>query len=121
MDAPSRNRYIDTLCILVANEPRSYREAFAIALRGLRPHAEITVVEPDDLDSATLCLQPHLILCSRLTEVVQTRPISWALLYPGGESHCVTSVAGKQRREPDLQLDDLLAVLDETQLLVRSA
>lgn len=79
------------------------------------------LVEPDDLDTATLSLQPHLILCSRLTEVVQTRPTSWVLLYPGGESHSVISVAGKQRLKTDLELDDLLAVVDETLLLARSA
>ena len=39
------------LRILLANEPRSYREAIAGAFRVLKPTAEVFVVDPTMLDA----------------------------------------------------------------------
>ncbi len=33
--------------VLVANEPYMYREAITDVLRELRPHIEVSVIEPD--------------------------------------------------------------------------
>lgn len=35
--------------IVVAVEPRSYREDIGSAIRGLRPHLEVAIVEPGEL------------------------------------------------------------------------
>jgi hypothetical protein len=37
--------------VLVANEPRAYRETIALALKALRPEAEVIAIEPTDLDA----------------------------------------------------------------------
>jgi CheY-like chemotaxis protein len=56
--------------VLVANEPRSYREAFAFAFRTLRPHVEAIVVEPEALEREALRLRPDLVVCDRVTPAV---------------------------------------------------
>ena len=60
------------ICIVVANEPRVYREAFAAVLQELRPYIEVICIEPDDLDEKVSHGRPRLVLCSQLTEAVQT-------------------------------------------------
>jgi hypothetical protein len=93
--------------ILVGNEPRSYRE--------------VIIVAPEDLDGAVVQRRPRpqLVLCSRLTEVVETRGLAWVLLYPHGEAHVVISIAGRRQTAPDLDLDGLLCLIDQTELLAR--
>jgi hypothetical protein len=71
---------MDNIRILVANEPRCYREVIAAAVHELRPHAEVITVEPADLDRAVVYRQPHLVVCSRLTEVVETHSPVWVVL-----------------------------------------
>src|SRR5439155_15198688 len=63
-----------TMRILVANEPRSYREAIAGAVQVLRPHLAVITVEPEDLDEEVMCHNPGLVLCSRRSRVVESWP-----------------------------------------------
>jgi hypothetical protein len=102
------------LRILVGNDPRSYRETHAETFRLLRPQAEVVRVEPGELDAAVVRLAPHLVVCSALSEVVQTRPLAWILLYPDGANLAVVSIAGVQRTIPKVAFDDLLDAIDET-------
>jgi hypothetical protein len=105
--------------ILVANEPRSYREAIAGALRVLCPHLEVIVVEPEDLDREVVRLAPNVVLCSRLTEAVETRPLAWVVLYPNGETWAVISIAGRCHTiSADLPFTRLLSVIDEVERLI---
>ena len=59
------------------------------------------------------------MLCSRLSEVVETRCLTWVLLYPHGAARVVISVAGRRQTVPDPGLDGLLRVVDQTALLAR--
>jgi hypothetical protein len=102
--------------ILVANEPRAYREVIAGALQVLRPHHEVIVVEPENLDGAVVRLVPELVLCSRLTEVVETRPLAWAVLYPAMDTRALISIAGHSHLvSADLPFTRLLSVIDEVE------
>ncbi|MDQ3855611.1 MAG: hypothetical protein M3281_04365, partial [Chloroflexota bacterium] len=73
----------------MANEPRCYREVVAATLGALRPGAEVISVEPTDIDAELARLDPHLVVCSRLTEAVETRAGAWVLLYPDGDNSAV--------------------------------
>ncbi len=99
--------------IVVANEPRSYREAMAIACRVIRPEVEVILAEPADLDAAVGRLDPQLVLCSRLTEGLRAGPRAWVLLYPEGEARAVISVAGRCTTTGDLGFAALAAVIDQ--------
>ena len=58
--------------VVFANEPRSYREAMAVACRVLRPEVEVILAEPADLDAEVTRLDPQLVLCSRPTGALRT-------------------------------------------------
>ena len=100
-------------CIVVANEPRAYREALAAALHELRPHIEVICIEPADLDRNVCQYSPRLVLCSRLTEAVETCCNAWILLYPNRENRAVISIAGRRTVVTEVEFSHLLAVIDE--------
>jgi len=54
---------MDRQRIFLANELRSYRQTMAIALRGLRPAAEVTAIEPERLEAEVERRRPHVVLC----------------------------------------------------------
>ena len=105
--------------VLVANEPRSYREVIANVLGALRPQLEVIVVDPDDLDREVAELVPHLVLCSRATEVVETRAQASVTLYPDGRSHAVISIGGERELVSDVEFEHLLAAADQVERLVQ--
>ena len=100
-------------CIVVANEPRVYREAFAAVLQALRPHLEVICIEPGDLDGTVAHGRPHLVLCSQLTEAVQMCCEAWILLYPNGENRALISVARRWTVVTNIAFADLLSGIDE--------
>jgi hypothetical protein len=100
-------------CIVVANEPRAYREALAAALHELRPHIEVICIEPNDLEGTVCAYRPRLVLCSRRTEAVERCSEAWILLYPERENRAVISVAGRRTVVPDVEFAQLLSVIDE--------
>ena len=103
--------------VVVANEPRSYRQLLAGVLQRLRPAALVWAAEPGALDGAIARLRPHLVVSSRLTASSELHPISWVLLYPGGENRVVTCVAGNREEREDIGVEELLSVLDRTELI----
>ncbi len=108
-----RQEPVECKRVVVANEPRSYREAMAVACRVLRPEVEVILAEPVDLDAAVLRLDPHLVLCSRLTEGLRTGSRAWVVLYPEGAARAVISVAGHCVTTGDLGFAALAAVIDQ--------
>lgn len=99
--------------VLVATEPRAYREVMAGALQELRPGAEILLVEPDDLDAALTRLRPHLVVSSRSVETLPDCPIAWVLLYPSGATTALICVDGRRTTLGDLPFERLLSLVDE--------
>ncbi len=77
---------MDTLRILAANEPRSYRVVIAAAFRHLRPQHAVTAITPgEDLDAEVIQLDPQLVLGNNLTPAMQARPITWVIRCPEGK------------------------------------
>lgn len=102
--------------VIVATEPLSYREVIADTIRELRPAAEVISVEPEVLDEAIVRLQPQVVLCSHLTTTVVVRSPAWIVLYPDGQRLTVTGIDGRYTTATDLQLEQLLAVIDQAEL-----
>lgn len=104
-----------SLRIIVANEPRSYREVLSRTFEHLRPDAEVVEVEPGDLDGELArCKVPCLVVCSRVGRVVERRALSWVELYPGGESFSRVNISGACFEKDDMTLHDLLSAIDQT-------
>ena len=100
--------------IVLANEPRAYREALAASVAVLRPGMEVLALDPADLDAALRAHRPRLVVCSRLTSAVEREAPAWVLLYPDGARLVVTHLHGREVAAADLDLVGLLALLDGT-------
>ncbi len=96
--------------ILVANELASYRESIAAVFRFSLPHSEVSEATSADLDREVVRLRPDVVICSRLTSVVEDRVPVWVELYPDGEPASTFCGAGGRSRRERVELSDLLAV-----------
>ncbi len=97
--------------ILIANEPRAYRDTLALALKTLRPQATVMAVEPDDLDTEIARRHPDVAVCSRLSPTVESGVPTWVLLYPEGANMAVISVDGMRSVTGELALEALADVI----------
>ena len=108
---------MDDMRILLANEPRAYREVMAAVFQQLLPQHQVLTVAPDDLDAEVVRLDPQLVLCSSLTPAVQAHPLVWVMLYPGGETRAEISIGGEHTTVGDLEFNSLLSIIDQTECL----
>jgi hypothetical protein len=103
------------LRIIVANEPRSYREAISRAIECLRPETKVVEVEPEKLDDELAGFEiPYLVICSRTGRTVERKALSWVELYPDGESFARVNISGVRFEKDDMRLHDLLSAIDQT-------
>ncbi len=110
---------MDNVRVLVANEPRAYRETLAAAFQRLRPHLAVIMVEPADLDAAVRALAPRVVVCSQLTPLVEQTVPTWVLLYPAGQRAAVLRSAHERTTVEDIGLAGLLDLIDQAQRLVQ--
>ena len=108
------------LRLVVANDPRAYREAIATAIQRLRADVEVMVVDPADLADQVEQWRPHMVISSVPVARVEDCPLCWVALYPAGKAQVVVTVAGQQTWARDLDLAELLALVDCTAALVSS-
>jgi hypothetical protein len=68
--------------VLMAIEPRSYREAMGRAIRDLRPHVEVAVVEPEDLRVGVVRFEPELVFADRPDNLPDVGSPAWVEFRP---------------------------------------
>ncbi|HKG25483.1 MAG TPA: hypothetical protein VKB09_07525 [Thermomicrobiales bacterium] len=98
--------------ILVANEPRTYREALTLAVRAERPLLDVRAVDPADLDREVARCRPALVVCSELSPTVELRSAIWVLLYPEGARLAVVGDGEAPAVTGDLDLPGILDLVD---------
>ena len=98
--------------VVVANEPRAYREVTAEVLGQLRPDVEFELTDPAGLVDAVFRLAPDMVVCDHAIPEVRDLVGVWLELYPGGGSSSVASVRGEQSIIDDVQLTDIIALVD---------
>lgn len=98
--------------VLLANEPRAYREVIAATVRGLRPEIEVLEAEPGSFAGSLASLAADMVVCTRATEEVRSVPI-WVELYPDYGSLSVVSVSGRRREVEGIELSELLDLVDQ--------
>lgn len=98
--------------VLMANEPRSFREVFTSILQTLRPNIEVIEVDPEDLDPEVERLRPDLVVCSRISSALEGEAPSWILLYPENEPAGMVYTTGGLSTFNDLDLDRLISIVD---------
>lgn len=104
--------------VLLANEPRSYRQAIAGVLRELRPGVEFEEAEPEELDRRVVRRAPQLVICSRATPTVRAAAPSWVELYKDHGSLSSVSIRREQSTVEEMELSDLLLIVDRAVVLL---
>ena len=104
--------------VLVAVEPRMYREVLVVALRQRRPRIEVILADPAALDRMVERCEPDVVVCSRTTSLVQEIAVSWVQVTANDGLEAEVSVGGRHSAISDLGIEDLLAVVDETESLL---
>lgn len=105
------------LRILLANEPRSYRETMAAALQVLRPDTEVRTIESKVLHRELESFAPQIVVCSNLTPAIETGALTWVELYPGHGPLSTVSIGGQRSVTDGIELPDLLSIVDRTEAL----
>jgi hypothetical protein len=110
----------DRTKILVAVVPRAYRTVIGRAIQALRPHLEVTVVEPEDLQAEVARSDPALVICSQPKPATSDGGPAWAEFCPYDEAPTKVCIRGRCARLYEPNLDDLLSVVDEAERLSRT-
>ena len=106
--------------VLLANEPRLYREVLAETFQGLRPQLEACAVEPQELNQEILRVRTDLVICDRVTPVVEATVRFWIEYRVENQALVViaTNVWGLAPLADGMSLNSLLAVIDRTKELL---
>ena len=108
------------MVVLVAIEPRLYRQVMGKAIQGLRPHVEVIVLDPDTLGAGIRRLDPELVFANRPDTFAPTGRSAWVEFRPYEQQPARICLAGRRRELEAVGLDDLLSVVDEAEELSRT-
>ena len=107
--------------ILVAVNPRMYREVLALSLHRHRPDAEVLLCPPEVLDRETGRFEPHLLVLGD-NDGAAPDGLSGVLyqveIMLGASMDARISVDGQAREVKDICMEDLLAVVDEAEKMI---
>ena len=106
--------------VIVAIEPRSYRQVIGEALRVLRPHIEVTVLDPDTLRAGVTRLDPELVFSNQPDTFAPTGRPAWVEFLPYEHPPARICLAGRRRELEHVELEDLLSIVDEAEELSRT-
>ena len=100
--------------VLVANELASYRQSIAAVLRFSFPDVEVFEASSADLNREALRLRPELVICSRVTSLVEERVPNWVELHPECTPFSTFYLEGERSVEERVDLSDLISVVDRS-------
>jgi hypothetical protein len=111
--------------LVVAIEPRSYRQVIGEAIRALRPHVEVTVLEPGMLGAGVRRLEPELVFADQPDtfgpEGGSTGRPTWVEFRPYEQPPARVCLAGRRWELDVVEFSDLLWIVDQTEELTRTA
>jgi hypothetical protein len=110
----------DRTKILVAVEPRTYRMAIGGAIQTLRPHLEVTVVEPEELRAEVARLGPALVISSQPKPATSDGGPAWMEYHPYYRASARVCIGHRCVRINEPGLGDLLSVVDEAERFGRT-
>jgi hypothetical protein len=106
--------------VLVACEPRYYREVVGEAIRGLRPAVEVVIVDPEELADGVSHLDPHLVISAHPPALDPGGRSAWVEFVPYEKPAATVNLAGRRQELDELELEDLLSVVDQAAELSRT-
>jgi hypothetical protein len=106
--------------VLLAVAPTMYRQVLAHNLRRTRPEDEVRLVEPRSLEREAASFRPHLIVCNDdAPEVREGSVPSWVVIrYHDSLSASVFLEGQGSHLIQDIELEDLLGVVEQTERIV---
>ncbi len=111
--------------MLIAIDPRMYRQVLAHVVRQRRPSVEVLTAEPEELEEVADRLAPHLIICHQATPAVRASAWSWVELevrLGAGDLEANVKVDGSPASRVECaDVSDILAALDETENMLQQA
>ncbi len=106
--------------IVYENSHRAYGEVFEGAVRGLRPNAEVLLVQARELAGEVERFDPHLVVSGLPNTVDPGGRTAWVTLSEDPDEPSEVCVGGRRRGMQNPGMEELLDVLDETGALVRT-
>ena len=108
--------------VLIAYEDshRAYGEALERTIRGLRPSVEVSLVQARQLGVEMWRLDPHLVVSGKPNTVDPGGRAAWVTLSEEPEEPSEVCVGGTRKRMENPGMEELLAVLDEMEELMRA-
>ena len=85
----------------------------AAAIETLRPDVEVLLGDPEALDLEVERLRPDVVVCSRVTGLVERRVSVWVDLYPDGDREATVSIGGRRTKAVGIHLEDLISSVDQ--------
>jgi hypothetical protein len=103
--------------ILLAVAPTMYRQTLEHYIRSHRPNDDVRLADPEVLDRDAASFRPHLIVCNDTApEVREVSVPSWVVIrYHDNLSASVFLGGRDPRLIQDIELEDLLGVVEETE------
>ena len=109
------------MLVVVAIEPRSYRQVIGEAIRASRPHVEVIVLDPDTLGAGLRRLHPELVFANRPDDAFAPDGRgAWVEFLPYEHPPARVCMAGRRRELEEVELEDLLSIVDEAEELARA-
>ena len=108
------------MVVLIAIEPRSYRQVIGRTMEALRPHIEVVVLDPDTLEAGVARLDPDLVFANRPDNSAPTERPAWVEFRPYEEPPARVRLAGRTWELGEVELSDLLSIVDEAEGLSRT-
>lgn len=108
--------------ILIAVEPRMYREVTALLLHQRRPNAEVLISPPESLDGQLGYFKPHLVICSEgaVPDIPSGVLCRVEIMFSDGLDARI-GLDGQVTEAKDVGTENLLALVDQTEKIISRA
>src|ERR671921_2560344 len=106
--------------VVYEDSHRAYGQALEGAIRGQRPGAEVSLVQARQLAGEVGRFDPHLVVSGLPNIVDPGGRAAWVTLSEDPDEPSEVCVGGRRRGMQNPGIEELLAVLDETEELMRA-
>lgn len=106
--------------IIMAIEPRAYREAIGEVIGDLRPNFKVTIVESENLIEEVVRLDPELVICAQPESLIPGGRPAWVEYRPYAKIAARVKLDGRYTELEEVGLEDLLSIADEAEEYFRT-
>jgi F420-dependent methylenetetrahydromethanopterin dehydrogenase len=107
--------------IVYEDSHRAYGEAMVGAIRASRPdREEVSLAHLRELEAELERFDPHLVVSSRPNTLEPGARAAWVLLSDDPDEPSEVCIDGRHRRLENPGLEQILEIIDETEVLVRT-